>query len=340
MADTSFAVDPWLNRDMSVKDEARTLREEALALRNSVRGLRRRRVAFVFSGGGNLGAVQVGMVKALLDEGIEPDILVGCSVGAINAAALASEPGRHGLKRLERMWGRMADGRPDVMPHSFLPVAVEMARKGQAVHDPQPLAQLLEEELLFDTLDELILPFACVATDLETSDEHWFESGPLIPALMASSALPAVFPPVEIDGKRYIDGGVVREAPVDKALAMGATEIYFFHPGHLGGRRFEAKRPFDAAIHAYWTLRYRRMLDDLESVEGRCDLVVLPTGVRPRLRFDDFSKGRELMSLSYDASLHFLKTGETLEPVEIWSGRERGDDGEREPDGSDGLTLG
>ncbi|MEZ5379421.1 MAG: patatin-like phospholipase family protein [Acidimicrobiales bacterium] len=324
---------------MSVKDEARSLREEALALRNSMRGLRRRRVAFVFSGGGNLGAVQVGMVKALLDEGIEPDLVVGSSVGAINAAALAAEPGRHGLKRLERMWGRMADGRPEIMPHSFLPVAVEMARKGQALHDPAPLHQLLNEELLCDTVEELQMPFACVATDLETSDEHWFEAGPLIPALLASSALPAVFPPVEIDGRRYIDGGVVREAPVAKALEMGATDIYFFHPGHLGGRRFEAKRPFDAAIHAYWTLRYRRMLDDLDEVAGECELIVLPTGVKPRLRFDDFSKGRELMSLSYDASLHFLRTGETVEPVELWSGRGRDDD-EREPDGSDGLTLG
>ncbi len=322
---------------MPMKDEARNLRVEAL--RNSVRGLRRRRVAFVFSGGGNLGAVQVGMVKALLDEGIEPDLVVGCSVGAINAAALAAEPGRLGLKRLERMWGRMADGRPEVMPHSFLPVAVEMARKGQALHDPAPLEQLLNEELLCDTVEELQVPFACVATDLATSDEHWFESGPLIPALMASSALPAVFPPVEIGGRRYIDGGVVREAPVAKALDMGATEIYFFHPGHLGGRRFEAKRPFDAAIHAYWTLRYRRMLDDLDEVAGACELVVLPTGVRPRLRFDDFSKGRELMSLSYDASSHFLKTGEAPEAVEIWSGRGRDDD-DHEPDGFDGLTLG
>ncbi|MEZ5230501.1 MAG: hypothetical protein R2710_28690 [Acidimicrobiales bacterium] len=110
----------------------------------------------------------------------------------------------------------------------------------------------------------------------------------------------------------YIDGGVVREAPVAKALEMGATDIRSFHPGHLGGRRFEAKRPFDAAIHAYWTLRYRRMLDDLDEVAGECILIVLPTGVKPWLRFDDFSKGRELMSLSYDASLHFLRTGETV----------------------------
>jgi NTE family protein len=287
--------------------------------RSPIRGLRRRKTAFVFSGGGNLGAVQVGMVKALFDEGIEPDLIVGCSVGAINGAALAAEPGRLGLKRLERLWGRMADGKPDLMPRSFLPLAVQMARKGESLHDRSVLATLLDEELLSDTFDDLTVPFACVATDLDTSDEHWFDSGPLIPALLASAALPAVYPPMEIGDRRYIDGGVVREAPVERAVEMGATEVYFFHVGHLEGRRFEANRPFDAAIHAYWALRYRRMLDDLAAVEDRCELIRLPAGVRPRLRFDDFSKGRLLMEAAYESSLQFLQTGTAPEPVEIRS---------------------
>ncbi len=277
------------------------------------------------------------MIKALFDEGIEPDLVVGCSVGAINAAALAAEPGRLGLRRLERMWGRLADGKPDLMPRSFIPLAAQMALKGPSLHDRRTLATLLSEELLCDTIEDLQLPFACVATDLETSDEYWFEQGPLVPALLASAALPAVYPPMEIDGRRFIDGGVVREAPVAQAVAMGATEVYFFHVGHLEGRRFEPSRPFDAAIHAYWTLRYRRMLDDLESVEDECELIALPAGVRPRLRFDDFSKGRELMAIAYEASLAYLQTGEAPEPVEIRSKPKRGDD---DDDFLDGPQLG
>jgi NTE family protein len=273
------------------------------------------------------------MVRALFDHGIEPDLVVGCSVGAINGAAIAAEPGRLGLKRMERIWGRLADGKPELMPRSFLPLAIQMGRKGESLHDPLVLATLLDEELLCDSFEDLELPFACVATDLDNSDEHWFEHGALVPALLASAALPAVYPPVEIAGRRYIDGGVVREAPVAHAVEMGATDVYFMHVGHLAGREFRAQRPFDAAIHSYWTLRHRRLLDDLASVADVCNLVSMPAGVRPRLRFDDFSKGRELIAAAYEASNTFLESGRIVEPVEIWSKprRDRGGLGADEP---------
>ncbi len=277
-----------------------------------LRGLLQRgqRTAFVFSGGGNLGAVQVGMMRALVEAGITPDVIVGCSVGAINGAAFAADPGVRGLLRLERIWNRLADGDPDLMPSRLLPLAAQVARRGEAVHDQAILASLISEELPVRTFEELAIGFACVATDLDDAEEWWFDSGPLLPALLASSALPAVYPPVEIDGRRYIDGGVVREAPVAQAVAMGARRVYLLHVGHLSEARSRSvDRPIDAALRAYWLARYRRFEDELESLDDHSvTLIRLPAGEIPDLRFDDFSEGRTLVARAHEASAAFLAT--------------------------------
>jgi NTE family protein len=268
---------------------------------------RRQHTAFVFSGGGNLGAVQVGMLRALVEHGVEPDAIVGCSVGAINGAAFASEPTLRGLIQLDRLWSGLADGRPDLMPESRLPVAVQMAMRRRSLHDPEVLRAMLEKELTARSFAELKVPFACVATRLNTADQHWFAEGPLIPALMASAALPAVYPPVEIDGELFMDGGVVSEAPVDQAAAMGARRIYLLHVGHLSElRRLRLDRPFDAALHAYWMARMRRFEDDCAGLGDRCELIRLPAGPLPELRFDDFSQGRSLAAQAHELSSRFL----------------------------------
>ena len=128
---------------------------------------------------------------------IVPDLIVGCSVGAINGAAFAAEPDQRGVDRLDRIWRRIADGEPDLMPSKRLPVLAQMARRGQSLHDPGPLAELLDDELPTRTFSGLRIPFTCVATDVDTADEHWFDAGRLLPALLASAALPVVYPAVE-----------------------------------------------------------------------------------------------------------------------------------------------
>ena len=155
---------------------------------------RRNHTAFVFSGGGNLGAVQVGMLRALVERGIEPDVIVGCSVGAINGAAFAAEPTLRGLIHLDGIWGRLADGQPDLMPDSRLPIAVQLASRKRSLHDPRVLEAFLEEELPVDRFEALKVPFACVATKLSTADEHWFDTGRLVPALirLPSGPLPDI----------------------------------------------------------------------------------------------------------------------------------------------------
>jgi NTE family protein len=276
---------------------------------------RRPKVAFVLSGGGNLGAVQVGMLRALTEAGVKPDLIVGCSVGAINGAAYAAEPNTDGVERLDRLWRRIAAGEPDLMPSRFMPVIAQMARKGEALHDQGRLAELLDDELVTKTFSGLKVPFACVATDVEAAAEYWFEHGRLVPALLASAALPAVYPAVEHRGRTFIDGGVLNEIHAAQALAMGATELYILHVGHLEDRTSEVQRPFDSAMRAYWTARRFRMAEDLRRIPEHCVVHRLPAGSNPRLRFDDFSQGAELADLAYDAGIEYLRTGRTPEPV-------------------------
>lgn len=268
--------------------------------------------AFVLSGGGNLGAVQVGMLRALVEHEIEPDLIVGCSVGAVNGAAFAAEPDLDGVRRLERIWTRMADGDPDIMPNRrFMPIAVQMGRRGHSVYTQDRLRQLLEDELTARSFDDLSIPFACIATDLDRASEYWFDDGELVPALLASSALPGLYPPVSVNGRRLFDGGVVNEVPIHRATDLGATTIYLLHVGHLDDRAMDdADRPFDVLAHAYWTARANRLDDELSRLPSTVTLHRLPAGLVPKLRFDDFSEGRALMDQAHRASFAALSAAQ------------------------------
>ncbi len=255
------------------------------------------------------------MLRALVEAGVTPDFILGCSVGAINGAGFAAEPNEAGVARLSRIWGRLSDGEPDLMPSRFVHVAAQMARKGDALHNPQVLADLLHEELAVERFDQLAVPFSCVATDVATASEHWFDQGELIPALMASAALPAVYPAMEIGGREFIDGGVLREIHAHRAVKAGATDLYILHVGHLNDRKADVTRPFDAATRAYWLARQYRMADDLSRVPDWCHVHHLAAGCAPRLRFDDFSRGRELEQYAYEASAELLRTGTAPPPV-------------------------
>lgn len=260
----------------------------------------------MLSGGGSLGAVQVGMLRALVEAGVKPDLVIGCSVGAINGAGFAADPTLRGVARMERIWRRMAAGNPEVMPGGFMPLAVQLARRGQSLHDPRHLAQLLTDELPASDFAQLKVPFQCVATDLKAASEHWFTSGPLVPALMASASLPAVFPACEVDGRTLIDGGVLNEIHTHRAVELGATELWVLHVGHLADKEKAVQRPFDSALRAYWTARRFRFQDDLRRIPGHCAVHVVPAGATPRLRFDDFTHASELIEAAYDAASAYL----------------------------------
>jgi NTE family protein len=264
----------------------------------------KRPVGFVISGGGNLGALQIGMMRALLEHDIRPDLIVGCSVGAINGAALAEDPTLAGALRLERLW-RALDGK-ELMPAGWLPNTVAIARRGEAIHENHGLRRHLEQSLTARTFEELAVPFQCVATDVVGVREVWFRSGPLIEPILASAALPAVYPAVEIDGVRYLDGGIVDDVPMSRAVELGARTLYVLQVGLFSRPRPEPKRPLDVAVQAYWIARHHRFKRELAAMPPDIELHLLPTGQTPSMRYNDFTRTSELISLAYEASSGYL----------------------------------
>lgn len=275
-------------------------------------------VAFVLGGGGNLGAVQVGMLRALAEHGITPDLVVGCSVGALNGVAFAQDPSLVGVARLEQLW-RTLDGR-EVMRSGWMPTAVQFARRGVAIHDNDGLRRTIETVLAIERFEDLTVPFECVATDLDGAREKWFSSGRLLEPILASSALPSVYPPVEIDGIRYIDGAVVNDIPVSRAVELGGRRLYVLHVGSFDRPMPSPRRPLDIAVQAYWIARRHRFNRDLATLPKGVEVVLLPPGDPPRIRFDDFTRSRELIDAAYAASSALLDA-RAAEPDRLPAGR-------------------
>jgi NTE family protein len=258
----------------------------------------------VLSGGGNLGALQVGMLRALLEHDVAADLVLGCSVGAINGAGFADDPTLEGIGRLERLW-KSVDGL-DLLPSGWLPNAVALARKGEAVHDNSGLRRMAEDSLGVTDFEQLRVPFQCVATDIIGVREVWFSSGPIVDAILASSALPAIYPAVEIDGVRYLDGGIVDDVPMSRAVELGATRIYVLQVGGFTRPRPEPRRPLDVAVQAYWIARHHRFKHELASMPPGVEVHVLPAGETPRMRFNDFAQSGTLMALAHRATSAYL----------------------------------
>jgi len=263
-------------------------------------------VAFVLSGGGNLGAVQIGMLRALAEREIVPDVVLGCSVGAMNGAAYCARPTLAGVGLIQEHWTGLAVG--SLMPASRIPNAVQLVRKGTSIHRDDGLRAAIETMLgPSRRFDQLEVEFQCVATEVELATGHWFSEGLLTTAILASAALPIVFPPVSIDGKTFVDGGVVDNVPIARAVELGCREIYVLHVGLHGRPEAEIRRPIDAALQAYWIARNSRFARDLASLPDDVEAIVLPPGQRPDIRFDDFSQTQELIEQGYENSSAFLE---------------------------------
>ncbi|HKE74697.1 MAG TPA: patatin-like phospholipase family protein [Acidimicrobiales bacterium] len=273
-----------------------------------LRDRRRRPVAFVLSGGGNLGALQIGMLRALAEKAVVPDVILGCSVGAINGAGLAEDPTLAGVGRLERLW-RELDGR-ELMPSGLVPGMVALARRGESINDNEGLRRVLEAELWARTFEDLAVPFQCVATDVLGVDEVWFTEGPLIEPILASAAIPAVYPAVEIDGVRYLDGAIVDEVPVGRAVDLGARTIYVLRVGAFSRPRPEPRRPLDVAVQAYWIGRQHRFKREMAAMPPSVRVHLLPTGQTPTMRYNDFTRSAELITMAYEATREYLDSPE------------------------------
>ncbi len=232
-------------------------------------------IAFVLGGGGLLGAHEVGMLRALSEAGIVPDVVVGTSIGAVNGAFIAADPDT-AAQRLTSLWRGESLGL--VFSETVVGRAVRLARSGTHLHAIDPLRKLLADTLPAETFADLRLPFHCVAASIEDATARWFASGPLVPAVLASCAVPGLLPPVEIDGAHYFDGGLVHSIPVGRAVALGATVVYVLHVGRIESPLPVPARPWEVGLVAFEIARRHRFHEEMAALPSGVEVHVLPSG--------------------------------------------------------------
>lgn len=245
--------------------------------------------AFVLGGGGHRGGYEVGMLEALTHHGITPDVVLGTSIGAINGALFAGSPDAAGVGALAEAWRTLEF--QDLFPGNLWDRAVAAVQQRTYLHANDHLRTWLTERVTVDRIEDLPVAFECVAARIEDSTEHWFTTGPLVDALLASSAVPGLLPPVVVDGMHHIDGGVVNSIPLSRAYELGASTIYVLHVGHIDDELEVPSKPWDVGVVAFEIARRHRFASDLANVPDGVTVHVLPTGA-PTGRYNDPAKLR------------------------------------------------
>lgn len=270
------------------------------------------KTAFVLAGGGSLGAVQVGMLKALARAGIVPDLIVGASVGAINGAFYAGDPTPAGVARIERIW--LGLSRSDVFPFPFIQGCLGLSGRSSHVSDPSRLRSILEPQLPCRKLEDCAVPCAVVATDLMDGSERVYREGPTMDLLLASAAIPAVFPPVLHEGRYLGDGGLSNNAPVSTAVSLGATKVIALSTGFSCALTEPPRGAVATALHALNLLINRRLVHDLEEMSGRVEMAVVPPLCPVEVTPFDFSKSAELIHRAEVSTRLWLRQGGLSRP--------------------------
>jgi NTE family protein len=237
------------------------------------------------------------MLRALCERGIMPDLLVGSSIGAVNAAFFAGQPTLEGTYLAAEMWRTVAT--KDVFPKGRLHGSWRFVERREAVYPIEGLRRLVHSFLRFERLEDSVVPLTVVVTRLDDGVEEWLTEGPALEAVVASAALPAIFPAVEREGSRYIDGGVVDNTPLSVALAAGARRIYVLLCGGVNSRLVEYERPYEAMLVAFGLSIRTRLRRDLAAVPDDVDVVVLEQSGVEEILWQDFSHTEELLERGY-----------------------------------------
>jgi len=265
--------------------------------------------AFVLGGGGLLGAHEVGMLRALAEAGVRPDLVVGTSIGALNGVLVAADPA-DAAARLSRMW--QGEELRLAFSEKLWGRAARLARSGTHLHSLEPLRRVLAGVLPGAGFSDLELPFQCVAASIEGATARWFSSGPVVPAVLASCAVPGLLPPVEIDGTHYFDGGLVDSIPVGRAVALGASTVYVLQVGRIESPLAVPHRPWEVGLVAFEIARRHRFHEEMSSLPDHVRVHVLPTGGdRPapglkQFRYRDREKVGISIERAYAASARYL----------------------------------
>ncbi|MEA2195980.1 MAG: hypothetical protein QOJ25_31, partial [Solirubrobacteraceae bacterium] len=265
------------------------------------------RTAFVFGGGASLGAMQAGMVRALYEEGITPDLLVGTSAGALNAAFIASRPATVATaEELAHVWRGLH--REDIFPISPRTVIAGLANHRDHLVPDTGLRRVAGRHLQFTRLEHAAIPLHLVAFDLVRGHEVRLSDGPALEAVLAAAAIPGVLPPVRRGERLLVDGGVVNNTPISHAVELGAERIYVLPTDDPEARSLpEGPRgALDAAVHAFTLLVGARLQADLARYAASAELIVLPAINRDHVQPTDFDHSSRLIGHCHAAARETL----------------------------------
>ena len=250
------------------------------------------------------------MLRALLGRGIRPDVIVGTSIGAVNGVLVAADPSEAVTHRLSRLWAS-PEARV-VYGGSASRQLMRVARRGTHLHSPKPLRDMLLRELgPVTTFADLPVRFECCAASIERAAEHWFTSGPLVQAVLASSAVPGLLPPIRIEGEHFIDGGIVNSIPVGRAVELGAGTVYVLQVGRIDRPLKAPRYLWDVAKVAFEVSRRHRYAREMAALPPSVNVHVLPTGGGSDrddspLAYRDMAAAARRIDRAYEASARYL----------------------------------
>lgn len=224
-----------------------------------------------------LGSAEVGMLRALFEHSILPDLIVGTSVGALNGAIIAADPTLATVQRMVDTWTSLSDR--GVFGGSIVGQLRTLARHRTYLHSDQGLRDLLHAGLGRKlNIEDLPVQFECIAACIERASPYWFTSGSVIDAVLASCAVPGLLPAVEIDGQHYFDGGLVRSVPIGRAIQLGAQRVFVLHVGRLEQPLAAPTNPWQVAQVVFEIARRHHFEEELSSLPDGIEVHVLPSG--------------------------------------------------------------
>jgi NTE family protein len=272
--------------------------------------------AFVLSGGASLGALHAGMLHALYENGITADLLVGTSVGALNAAFVASRPQTPATAReLARVWRGVQ--REDAFPVSLKTLVGGLSGNRDHLVPTRGLRQIVRRHVQLHDLADALTPLHVVAFDISAGDEAVLSEGPAHDAIVAACSIPGILPPVAIGDRLLIDGGVVNNTPIAQAVELGAERVYVLPTQAPCARPDPPRTALDAAIYGLGLLVGSRLDADIERYRHAVELIVLPASNSEHVQPTDFDHSSRLTAEAHAAARTALAAvaGSTARPL-------------------------
>ncbi|MBI3701163.1 MAG: patatin-like phospholipase family protein [Afipia sp.] len=231
------------------------------------------KTAFVLAGGGSFGAIQAGMLQALVAHGVTADIVVGSSVGSMNGAYYAGDPTLDGMKKLAAIWRGLTRG--DVFPVSLRAFISFLWRRDFLVSH-SGIRKIVETNLPYRNIEDATIPLHVVATEIVTGDTVVISKGSASDAIVASTAIPGAFEPVRYEDVFLADGAISSNTPINVAIKLGASRLIIMPTGFACDVQKPPVGAVANVLHALTLLIARQMTYELEDIDPSIEYFVVP----------------------------------------------------------------